>query len=256
MIRRTVQLLLISNLSVGVAWADDTFVGEWKLDPSHSQMVDQMKVEKVDAAKYAFNFGGGAETITLDGTDQPGVSGTTLSVSTEAPDAWKVVRKREGRVLLIARWKLSGDGGTLTDDYTEFGTGSTSTNIKYVYHRTAGTSGFAGTWESSSQTLNSAYVLKIRPYGEEGLSLVYPQGLVRNLQFDGKDYPAPDPNAAAGATSSARRVDRHTLEVTGKAGDKVTDTREIKLSPDGATLIITVRVPDRSLPNVFVFARQ
>jgi hypothetical protein len=79
------------------------------------------------ANKYAFNFGGGPETIVVDGTDQPGGFGTTLSVAAEGPDAWKVIRKKDGRMLISATWNLSQDGSTLTDHYTGFNPdGSTS----------------------------------------------------------------------------------------------------------------------------------
>jgi hypothetical protein len=259
MFKRTIQLLVVSYLASGAVWAaNEPFVGEWKLNPSKSKLTDQMKVESVAGNKYAFDFGGGnAEAIAADGTDQPGLAGTTLSVTIEGPDSWKVVRKQEGRVLLTAHWKLSGDGNTLTDDYTQFGPNGSATNVKYVYHRTAGTSGFAGTWESTSETLNSVYVITVQPYEGDGLSFIYSsQGVTRNLKFDGNDYPAVGPNARAGSTSSARRIDGHTLEITGKINDKVTDTREITLSSDGKTLTMTIHIAGRSAPNILVFERQ
>jgi hypothetical protein len=259
MFRRTTQLLLVTCLASTAAWAgNEPFVGEWKLNPSKSKLTDQMKVESVADDKYAFDFGGGsAETIVPDGTDQPGLAGTTLSVTIEAPDSWKVVRKQEGRVLLTAYWKLSKDGNTLTDDYTQFGTNGSSTNVKFLYNRTAGTSGFAGSWESTSETLNSSYVIKVQPYEGDGLSFINSsQGVTRNVKFDGKDYPQVGPNARPGSTTSARRVNEHTLETIGKIDDKVASTQEIRLSSDGKTLTMTVHVAGRSAPNILVLERQ
>jgi hypothetical protein len=259
MFKRTIQLLLVSSLASGaVRAANESFIGEWKLNSSKSKVTDQMKVENAGGNKYAFELGGGsAETIVPDGTDQPGLAGTTLSVTIEGPDSWKIVRKQEGRVLLTAYWKLSQDGNTLTDDYTQFGPDGPSTNMKFVYHRTAGTSGFAGTWESTSETLNSSYVIKVQPYERDGLSFIYSsQGVIKNIKFDGKDYPQLGPNARPGSTTSARRVNEHTLEMTGKSSDKLTDTREIALSPDGRTLTMTIHVADRTAPNILVFERQ
>jgi hypothetical protein len=100
--------------------------------------------------------------------------------------------------------------------------------VKFVYHRTAGTTGFAGTWESTSETLNSSYVVRVQPYEGDGLSFVYSsQGVTKNVKFDGKDYPQVGPNALPGATTSARSVNAHTLEMTGKIDDKVANTQEI-----------------------------
>lgn len=259
MFRRTMQLLLVTYLASGAVWAaTDPFVGEWTLNVSKSKVTDQMKVEEVGRDRYAFDFGGGdAETIVPNGTDQPGLAGSTLSVTIERPDSWKVVRKQQGRILLTAYWKLSKDGHTLTDDYTQFGPNGSTTSVKYVYNRTAGTSGFAGTWESTSSTLNSSYVLKVQPYEGDGLSFIYAsQGVTRNVKFDGKDYPQVGPNAPPGSATSARRLNAHTLEITGKLNDKVVSTRENTLSSDRKTLTMTIRAAGRTAPSILVFERQ
>jgi hypothetical protein len=258
MSKRTFRLLLIAGLATSALWAaDDPFVGEWKLIPSKSKLTDQMKVESVAGNKYAFDFGGGPETIAADGTDQPAGFGTTLSVTIEAPDSWKVVRKKDGHVLLTANWKLSKDGNTLMDDYTEFAPNGSASNVNYVYKRTAGTSGFAGTWESTSETVNSVFVIKFQPYEGDGLSFIdSSEGVTKNVKFDGKDYPNVGPNVPAGSASSARRVNQHTLEITGKFNGKVTNTQAIQLSSDGKTLTMTVHAAGRSEPNILVFERQ
>jgi len=93
----------------------DLFVGRWKL----LKLTDQMKVTKVGANKYAFDFGGVVETIVVDGTDQSASAGTTLSVAADGPN-WKVIRKKGSRMLLTATWTLSKDGKSLKDDFTAF----------------------------------------------------------------------------------------------------------------------------------------
>jgi hypothetical protein len=256
--KRIFRLLLVASLAAGALWAvNDPFVGEWKLIQSKSKLTDQMKVESLAGNKYAFDFGGGPETIAADGTDQLAGFGTTLSVAIAAPDSWKVVRKKAGRVLLTANWKLSKDAQTLTDDFTAIGSNGSPSNVKYVYKRTAGTSGFAGTWESTSETVNFVFVLQVRPYEGDGLSFIDPTDEVtKNVKFDGKDYPNVGANAAPGSVSSVRRVNEHTLEVTDKFNGKVADTQEIKLSSDSKTLTMTVHTAGRTEPNVLVFERQ
>ena len=88
MSKRAFQLLLFYLcLVTGTAWAaNDPFVGKWKLNPSRSKLTDQMKIEVAGANKYALDLGGGAiQTIVADGTYQPGLDGTTLSVTVEGP---------------------------------------------------------------------------------------------------------------------------------------------------------------------------
>ena len=259
MFKRTFQLLLVACLATGtLRAANDPFVGDWKLNPSRSKLTDQMKVQSIAANKYSFDFGGGdAEMIAVNGTDQPGNFGTTLAVSIEGPDSWKVVRKKEGRILLTATWKLSKDGDTLTDDFTAIQPNGSPFNLKYVYKRMAGTSGFAGTWESTSETVNSVFVLQVRPYEGDGLSFIDPsQEETTNVKFDGKDYPNVGPNVAPGSASSVRRVNQNTLEMTDKINGKIADTRQIELSSDLKTLTITVHTAGRSEPNILVFERQ
>jgi hypothetical protein len=259
MLKCALRFLLVACVATGaLAALNDPFVGEWKLNPSKSKIYDQMKVESVTDNKYAFDFGGGsAEKIAVNGTDQPGIAGTTLSVTIEGPDSWKVIRKKDGRILLTAIWKLSKDGNTLRDDYTEFGPDGSSSNVKYVYQRTAGASGFAGTWEGTSETMNAAIVLQVQPYEGDGLSFINSsEGQTKSVKFDGKDYPNAGPNVRAGSASAARRVNEDTLEMTDKFNGKIRDTRQIKLSADRKTLTMTVRVPGRREPDILVFERQ
>jgi len=247
-------------LATGALWAaNNPFVGDWKLDPSRSKLTDVMKVERLSSDKYTFDFvGGSPETIVIDGTDQSGMSGTTLSVSVEQPDAWKVVRKKDGRMLLTANWKLSKDGNTLTDNFNEVSPNGSTSTVDYVYQRKGQGSGFAGTWVSTSAVVNFVYVLQIRPYEEDGLSIINSSSqLTRNMKQDGRDYPNSGANAAVVAASSVRRLDEHTLELTDKRSNgKVYDTQQIKLSSDFKALTVAVRTAGRDEPNILVFERQ
>jgi hypothetical protein len=257
MFKRTLQSLLVTFLAVGTLWAaDDPFVGQWKLDPSRSKIVDVMKVGTLGGNKYTFSDNGsGPETIVADGTDQPGISGTTFSFTIEGPDTWKVVRKKDGRVLLIAIWNLSQDGNTLKDDFTSFGQDGSPSNFTSVYKRTAGGSGFADTWVST--TVTSVEMLHVQPYEADGLSFLDDlEGLTISVRFDSKDYPIMGPNSVPGFVSSARRVDALNLEFTDKFKGSHVDTRDIELSSDLKTLTMTVHPSDSGAPNILVFERQ
>jgi hypothetical protein len=259
MAKRAFQLLLVACLAVGTLWAaNDPFVGKWKLNPSKSKLTDQMKVEAIGANKYALDFGGGVpENIVADGTDQPGLDGTTVSITVEGPHAWKVVRKKDGRTLITGIWKLSEDGQTLSDAFTANRPNGSTFSLDFVYKRTAGSTGFPGTWESTSEKVNSAFEIQIQPYEEGGLTFVVPaEDSTKSLKFDGKDYPNQSPNAAPGSASSGRRVNERTLEITDKKNGKTTATEKIEISPDLKTLTMTVQPVSRSKPNILVFDRE
>lgn len=254
------SVAISTALATGALWAaNNPFVGDWKLDPSRSKLTDVMKVERLSSDRYTFDFvGGSPETIVIDGTDHSGMSGTTLSVSVERPDAWKVVRKKDGGVLLTANWKLSEDGNVLTDNFNEISPNGSTSTVDYVYQRKGQGTGFAGTWVSTSAVVNFVYVLQIRPYEEDGLSITNSSSkLTRNMKQDGKDYPNSGASAAVVAASSVRRLDEHTLELTDKRSNgKVYDTQQIKLSSDLKALTMTIHTAGRDEPNILVFERQ
>ena len=172
MLSRIFQLLLVACLVMGTSRAaKDPFVGKWKVNPSKSKPTDQMKVEVAGANRYTITFApGAADTVVANGSDQPGLRGTTFSIAVEGPNNWKVIRKKGDRTLVTAKWTLSGDGKTLTDAYTEYEDDGSILNLHYVYERTAGSSGFPGTWVSVSEGVNAVIELQIQPYEVDGLS--------------------------------------------------------------------------------------
>jgi hypothetical protein len=253
------QIVLAICLAAGTAGAAESpFIGEWKLDPSKTRMPDEMKVESKGGNTYAFDFGGGAETIVVDGSDQPGgYGGTLLSVKPDAPGTWIVERKKDGRLLLRATWKLSKDGHTLTDYFRQFGASGSLYSVDYVYQRTGGGSGFAADWRSIRETMNSPFPFQVKAFQEGGLSFITPlEKKTQNVTFDGKDYPFEGPAAYRGATASAQRTNDRTLVITDKAGGKLTDTETVALSADLKTLTITTHTPGSDRPSVMVFERE
>lgn len=263
MAKRTLYLLLafaLLTITLHAAPGESvaSFLGKWKLDPSHSRLTDQMKVEAAGPNKYNLIFSGdNVETVVADGTDQPGLFNSTLATIVQDASSWKVVRKTNGRTTIIGLWQLSPDGKTLTDNFTGYHADGTMTNLHYIYQRTAGTSGFVGTWESTTEDVNSTYELEIKAYEGDGLSFSQAGGqVVQSLRFDGKDYPGSGANAPAGYASSGHRLNEHAVERVDKVNGKTLYTQQIELSPDGKVLTMTVHVPGRDKPDVMVFNRE
>jgi len=239
MLTRIFAFLLTASLTTGPLGAQpDPFVGLWKL----TKFTDHMSVMKAGPSTYVFNFeGGGPEKIVVDGTYQPGLGGTMLSVARIGAN-WKVARKRGDRPLLTATWTLSKDGNSLTDDFTSFDQNGAPSNVRGVYTRASAGSGFTGTWVSQSEALNSVTILQIRPYKTNGLSLIVPsEQLTVNWTFDGR---------------KVRRLDARTVEVTRTSNGKVTQTEVYAVSPDLKTLTRAVHVEGESQPLITVFERQ
>jgi hypothetical protein len=257
MLKQTVPLLALLCIAAGVARAaTDPMIGDWKLDSSKSRLFDEMKVSSLGTNKFSFDFGAGqAEQIVIDGSDQPGLSGTTLAVTAVAPDQWKVVRKKDGRAMLTGIWTLSKDGNNLNDDYSEYGDdGKTTNHVVYTYERKGGGSGFDADWVSTSQQMETEYRVEVQPFETDGLSFTFPGERERSIKFDGKDHP--NPNPAVKMVTTAQRVNATSVVLTDKFGDRVIDTQEIGVSTDGKTLTIIRHVSGRTEPDLFVFERN
>ena len=272
MLIRPLQLLLVVCLVTGPVWAsNDPFIGKWKVNPSRSKLYDEMKVEVAGANRYALTFGPGqTDTIVADGTDQPALSGTTLSLTVKGPNNWEVIRKMKGRTLLTAHWTLSEDGKTLNDAFTQYlpdgmtlfsqplPNGSTLF-LPYVYERTAGKSGFLGTWDSESATVRAGIELQIQPHEADGLSFKRSdEEMPKMIKLDANDHPILDPNGGdKGTAYSGRRVNERSLEITEKSKGGVTGSRQIELSTDLKTLTVTERVVNQIKPqSILVFERE
>jgi len=263
MLTRTIQLLCFACVIAATSRAaDEPLIGKWKLNLAKSKLADQMTIAPAGANRYTLTFAGVGDTETLaaDGTDQPGVLGSTISITIEAPNNWKIVRKQGGRVMLTANWKLSEDGKTLTDTFLGSQPDGSTSRVDLVYKRAEGSasnSGIPGTWETTEEKADLAYELEIRPYERDGLSFLISGGApATNMKFDGKDYPSTAASPVASSTTSARHLSDHSIELTKKLKGKITETREITVSPDRKTLTMTRHLVDQRIPNILVFDRE
>ena len=242
MLRRALgfTFLALAALSTFAA-PNNPFVGDWKLNASKSALTDKMTVKHIDGDKYTFDFGGGPETIVVDGTDQPSnfYGGDTLSVSVEG-DTWKVVRKAKGKPMISAVWSLSADGGKLTDRFIGFGGDGLPRTVVHTYERKAPGARFAGTWVGTDlQAVDFFLGLQLRPFEETGLSIIDSSSqLLPNM-----DFPTPQ----------VRRPDERALELLRK---NLSLLMRLDLSPDLKTLTITVHSVAMPEPQILVLDRQ
>ena len=238
--------------------ADASFVGKWKLNPDKSKFSGlQEKIEDLGGDKFKFSFGDDTETIVMDGKEYPAKFGGMWSVKKEGPNSWKSVRTRDGKVTSTSTWTVSEDGQTFTS--TTDGTrvdGSTYKNV-FKAKRIAGTSGLAGTWESTDLKIGSPTEWEIAAYEGDGLSFITPANKERlDLKFDGKDYPIKGPRVAEGSTASGKRIDQRTIEISNKLKGKLVSTDRTELSDDGKTLTTTTSYPGVAKPETIVYERQ
>jgi hypothetical protein len=235
--------LALAGLVTSTLWAaDDPFCGKWKLNMEKSTFTgDQIKIQDLGGNKYKWTVGNVTDTMTYDGTDQPVHFGRTISMSPEGTNAWKMVIKKDGRVLSSMTHTISDDGKTQTIKGTETKPDGTTSDFDVVWKKMGGGSGWNGTWEEAKVKFTSPDEWDIEAYEGDGLSFNTPAYQdVLSMKFDGKDYEEKGPDVAPGSASAGKRVNPRTLEVTDKVKGEVMDHTKFEVSPDGKTLTLTI----------------
>lgn len=257
MLKRICCSLAFVCLIAGTVYAaDDPFCGKWKLNQEKSKFAgEQMKIKDLGGNKYEIAFGNVSDTVTADGTDQPVHFGRTVSITPNGANEWKMVVKMDGRVVNSMTHAISSDGKTQEIKGTEMKPDGTTSDFDSHFKRVGSGSGWGGTWESTEEKITSPDEYEISPYEGKGLTFydaAYKDTL--SMKFDGKDYEEKGPNVAAGSTTSGKRVDANTLDVTDKVKGQVMDHTKYQVSPDGKTLTITVH--ESGQPNALVFVYE
>jgi len=237
--------------------AASPFAGKWKLNQAKSHFTGQS--DSVTAAgpnTWKFAYGSFSWTIKADGTDQPTPFGNTWAMKVVNASTWEFTSKIKGKVTETDTWALSADGKSMTRTSSgKHENGEAFTNVSTM-KRTAGTSGFEGTWETAE--LKASFPeLDIEPNGEDGITLCVPAENVKfSVKFDGKEYPVEGPRIPAGMTVSAKLVNPRKANATTKLKDKVIDAEEWAVSADGKTFTYTEHDSGVAKPFVGVYDRM
>jgi hypothetical protein len=238
--------------------ADDPFCGKWKLNMEKSKFTgDQIKIESLGGEKYKWTVGADSDTIAYDGTDQPAHYDRTIAMTPQGNNAWKMVIKKDGRVLSTMTHTLTADGKSQTIIGTDTKPDGTTSDFNVTWKKVSGGAGWAGTWEESVVKFTSPDEWDITPFEGDGLTFDTPAYKdTLSMKFDGKDYEEKGPNVAANSMSSGKRVNSHTLEVTDKVKGEVMDHTRYEVSPDGKTLTVTIHNTGQPKPQVIVYDRM
>jgi hypothetical protein len=136
--------LLVGTLQA----ADNPFCGKWKLNMEKSKFTgEQVRIEDLGGNKYKWTSNNVSDTITYNGTEQPVHFGRTLSMAPEGENRWKMVIKKDGRVLSSMTHTISKDGKTQTIKGTENKPDGTTSDFDVAWKKVGTGSGWGGTWE-------------------------------------------------------------------------------------------------------------
>lgn len=257
--KRIYLLFALAFLMTSSLWAaDDPFCGKWKLNLAKSKLTgEQTKIESLGGNRYKWTNGNDTDIITFDGTDQKMKHGDTLSMTPEGANSWKMVIKKDGRVLSTMTHTVSADGNTQSIKGTSTRPDGSTSDFDVKLKRISGGPGIAGTWEDADVKFTGAAEWEVSPY--EGDGLTFNNAAFKDtisIKFDGKDYEEHGPDVAAGSTSSGKRVDAHTLALVDKIKGEVQDHTTYKVSADGKTLTMTIHDAGQPKPITVVYDKM
>lgn len=202
--KRICCLLVLACLAAGTLWAsDDPFCGKWKLNKEKSKFTgEQIKIQNLGGNKYKWTHDNVSDTIIYDGSEQAVSSGQTLSMTPAGTNNWKMVIKKDGRVLSSMTHTLSADGKSQRIKGSDTKPDGTTSEFDVTWKKVSGGAGWEGTWESTEVNFTSPDEWDIEPYERGGLTFktpAYREAI--SMKFDGKDYEDQGPNVAPGSAS-------------------------------------------------------
>jgi hypothetical protein len=246
----TLALALASSV-----YAANPFIGKWKIDEANSHLTGT--TDSIAAAgpnTWSFQDGAVPWKVRADGTDQPTAFGTTAMKVVNAT-TWEFTNKSNGKTTGTETWVLSADGQSMKRTFSVPNANGEMSSGSETVKRTAGTSGFEGTWESTEVKMTFTEV-DVEPNGDDGVTLRLPEdGTHYSLKFDGKDYPEEGPRLPAGMTVSAKMTGPRTIRAVTKLNGTAFDTEDWEISADGQTFTYTQRDVGTTNPAVIVLRR-
>jgi hypothetical protein len=156
-------------VSASALAADNSMIGKWKFDPDKSQLTGlDYKIEDAGGGKYNFIFGDDVENMTLDGKGHVTKFGDTWSIKATGPSSWESTTKRDGKVTSKSKWVISEDGQTFTSQDENMRPDGSTGKSEGTLKRTGGTSGLAGSWESTAVKIMSPTGIEITKWQKDG----------------------------------------------------------------------------------------
>ena len=242
MFSRPIHFALALLTLAPILSAADPLVGAWKLNRDKSDFTGQTEtIASLGNNKYRFTYGSAVSFVTTaDGTDQPSTPGSTVAITIQDPNTWKIVSKSNGGPPFESMLKLSPDSKTITSEGSAKRPDGSDYKSTAELKRVSGSSGFAGTWQVTNTKSASEVLLRFDPTSNGGLEMSWPKDKVSvTLSMDGKDCLVTGPTVPADSTTSAKRVGANGLHMVDKLKGKEMDTVDLKVSPDGKVLTMT-----------------
>jgi hypothetical protein len=245
--------------AAGLSAATDPFVGKWKWNAEKSpQPKSTYSIKEAGDNRYTITFNGYSETLKADGVQTPSPDGGgSMSLKKVDDHKWEVVRIQGSKY--VATDTISPDEKTLTVSMVSHLLSGEIAKSKTTYTRVGTGRGLVGDWEAVSRKSDNpgAFDAIIEPFEEDGLTFSTPYDKWQvSLHLDGKRYYDQGPGIPKGLSSSAKRIDPHTIQFVGEINEVLDNSGDYKLSDDEKTMTMTMKPAKGTQPIIYVYDRQ
>lgn len=225
-------------LAGSFAFAQSPLAGAWKFNPSKSQLTGgSLQFAAAESGGVQLTAGGQSYTFKTDGSDATTPFGEKANWTRIDDHSWQAVVKRGSTTLETDVYRVSEDGSMLTANYSGTKPNGDSFNDTEIFHRTAGTTGFLGTWKSEKISVSApgGYEFKDNADGTITWSLPDYHATVI-LKVDGNDYTATGPTVPDQLTISLTAAGPRSFALVEKLKGKPIYKSTMTVSEDGRTL--------------------
>jgi hypothetical protein len=249
-------VLGLALLFSSTLYASNPFIGKWKIDQAKSHITGTTdSVTAVAPNTWKFQDGSLSWTVKADGTDQPTPPFGTTALKVLNPTTWQFANKSDGKPLGTETWVLSADSKSMTRTFAGQKENGEPFSGVATMRRTAGTTGFEGSWESTEVQMDFDEV-DIEPNGDDGIRVHVPADDTRySVKFGDKEYPEEGPRLPAGMTVSVKMTGARTAQATTRLNGKVFDHEDWEVSADGMTFTYTQHDAGTDMPAVIILHR-
>lgn len=256
-----VVILVMASLSPAQSEAQNPFDGTWRIMLHLSRFSPKPVVVFLSEGWYHCTSCNPQINIRANGTDQPvlGQAFDTISVSEINPKAIQIVTKKGGRVMTEQTCVVSVDGRTLTIRSTVHPAGGGSAVAAEIVATRVGIApaninGTSGSWRVARISRNENTALITCSSTGEEITVTHPTGETFTARFDGGDYPVT--NAHRYTTVSISRINKNTIQQTGKRDDMIVAVTRMTVSDDGRQMTIVDNSPLTGRTSTYVAVKQ
>lgn len=211
--------------------------GTWKLDPAKSHYPEPTLTVSITPDGMVHS-GSGSATLNFrcDGKPFPASQGFTVTCTHQTGSEMEIAYSKNGAKEITDRWDLSSNQKMLTVTWTNAEPTAWMPSGIRPYTRTAGSTGFAGTWRDVNPLDRMPSAWQIRLQGHT-LQESWPEKhWTLTIPLDGKDVAVHRAGVNPAATIALRVRNSRDLTETSKLNGKVINVASWTISPDGRSL--------------------